>query len=51
MSSNTESGLTLEAQNVSADPAETSPHMPTLPFAFARRFGVVLESQPNDSGA
>ena len=51
MSSNIESGLTLEAQNVSADPAETSPHVPTLPFAFARRFGVVLDSRPNDSGA
>ena len=51
MSSNIESGLTLEPQNVSADPAERSPHVPTLPFAFARRFGVVLDSRPNDSGA
>lgn len=50
MSSNIESGLTLEAQNVRADPVETPPHVPTLPFAFARRFGVVLNSRANDSG-
>jgi general secretion pathway protein E len=51
MNSNMESGLVAEEQVIGAGHSEKRAYMPTLPFAFARRFGVVLDSQPNANGA
>ena len=51
MSNNIESGLAIDEQVIGAEPAEIALHIPSLPFAFARRFGVVLDSRLNDNGA
>ena len=51
MSSNIESDLAIDKHATGADYTEIAPHVPSLPFAFARRFGVVLNARPNDSGA
>ena len=51
MNSNVESDFASKEQVMNPGPAETIAHLPTLPFVFARRFGVVLNSKANDKGA
>jgi len=51
MSSSIEPDLAIDEQVIGADPAEISLQVPSLPFAFSRRFSVVLNSRPNDNGA